>query len=150
VRRAAVLVCLVLTAGVLILPTPALACTILFPGPTEAELLDRADLVFEGVAVSSRDPSAGAPVTTSGDPIFWTFAVDREVKGPVGALQEVGTPRSGASCGVEFRAGVRYRVFSVNRDGAFLTYLGSGTREAAAPPPTTVTPPFGRPLVRTG
>ena len=149
-RRAAVLLVVALAAGVLGAPGPATACTLLFPGPPEEELLARADLVFEGVAVTSRDPSAGAPIISSGDPIFWTFAVDTQVKGTAGPLQEVATARFGGSCGFAFVAGVRYRVFATDQGGVLTTGLGTGTREApfeqattttTAPPTTATTAP---------
>jgi hypothetical protein len=131
-RRAAVLVGLALIAGVLGMASPASACSFVVPGPTQHELLAQADLAFEGVALSSRDPNAGAPIISSGDPIIWTFAVDRPIKGPVHRLQEVTTARSGASCGVAFQEGVRYRVLAVHQDGAFWTFLFSGTSETPA------------------
>ncbi len=128
-RRAAVLVGLALIAGMLGVASPASACSFLLPGPTQHELLAQADLAFEGVALSSRDPNAGAPIISSGDPITWTFAVDRPIKGPVHRVQEITTPRSGATCGLAFQAGVRYRVLAAHQDGAFWTFLFSGTRE---------------------
>jgi hypothetical protein len=137
-------------AGVLGAIAPASACT--YQEATPEELLARADVVFEGVALLSRDPSAGAPGISSGDPIIWTFAVDRQVKGSALPQQEVGTPRGGATCGVDFAAGVRYRVYAVDQNGVFMTFLGSGTVEAPAPPPPSTTPVVRspRPLSRTG
>jgi len=131
------------SAGACTLPPP--------PAPTEQELLAQADLVFEGVAVSRHDPNAGAPITSSGDPIVWTFAVDRELKGTATQPQEVRSARSGATCGITFQIGTRYRVFADVVDGVFWTSLGSGTREVTVessttttttrPPATTTVPP---------
>lgn len=158
-RRLTILLSVVVAAGVLWTPAPASACTV--AASTEAEQLARADLVFEGTARSSHDPNAGAAIS-SGDPVFWTFTVDRRIKGDAAADQVVSTPRSGASCGVDFTVGVRYRVFAVEREGVFVTTLGSGTRETVLVPeeptttttPTTTTPttkpPGKRPLARTG
>ncbi len=76
---------------------------------------------------------------SSGDPIIWTFAVDREVKGTPSQPQEVRSARSGATCGITFEIGTRYLVLADLVDGVFWTSLGSGTREAAAAPSTTTT-----------
>jgi len=73
--------------------------------------------VFEGLAVSSRDPNAGASIISTGDPIFWNFLVERQIKGSTGPQQEVGTARGGASCGFTFQIGVRYRVFASRQGG---------------------------------
>ena len=135
----AALLALASAAGVLGTTSPVLACSMSPPVPTEEEHLARADLVFEGLAVSSRDPNAGAPITSSLDPIFWTFLVEREIKGSIGAQQEVGTSQSEASCGFTFRAGVRYRVFARAQNDAFATGLTSGTRQVSDPPQTTTT-----------
>jgi hypothetical protein len=109
------------------------------PGPTEQELLSQADLVFEGVAVSRHDPNAGAPIQSSGDPIVWSFAVDREIKGVPSQPQEIRSARSGATCGITFQIGTRYRVFAKAVDGALWTFLGSGTREATTATTSTTT-----------
>lgn len=118
---------------------PAAACSIAAPGPTEEELLAQADLVFEGTAVSSRDPNAGAAIIGGGDPIFWTFATERVIKGAPTAPQEVGTARSGATCGFTFQVGLRYRVFARLVGGVYMTSLGSGTVELAGQAEPTVT-----------
>lgn len=120
--------------------SPASACTISTPLPTEAEYVATADVVFEGTAVGRVDPNAANPVMTSGDPIVWTFAVDRPIKGSVGLQQVVESARSGASCGFTFTVGTRYRVYG-RYDGAVLrTAFGSGTREAPLVATTTTVP----------
>jgi len=135
----AALLALASVVSVLGATSPASACSLAVPLPTEEEHLARADLVFEGLAVSSRDPNAGAPIISSGDPIFWTFLVEREIKGSTGMQQEVGTARSGATCGFSFQVGIRYRVFADTRNGVFMTGLGSGTRQVSDAPQTTTT-----------
>jgi len=96
--------------------SPALACS-LAPAPADPALaeqqqFDQATVVFEGVALSSNDPTAGARIQSSGDPVFFTFAPDRVLKGTPGARPVVSSAKSGASCGVTFTVGVRYRVFA--------------------------------------
>ena len=138
-HRVAMAVAMLVTGLVSVQAPPAAACSIVAPGPTEEELLARADLVLEGTAVSSRDPNPGAATIASGDPIFWTFATERAIKGAPAAPQEVGTSRSGASCGVTFKAGHRYRVFANLVNGVYMTSLGSGTVEIARQAEPTVT-----------
>jgi hypothetical protein len=162
--RVAAAVSAATAATALVISQPAQACSIPWPGPSEEELLVRADLVFEGIALSGEDPNAGAPVISSGDPIFWTFRVNREIKGSASQPQVVVSARSGATCGVHFRIDAHYRVFASLVDGVYRTGLGSGTQElrrgetsttttTAAPHrldppvPMTVRP---RPLARTG
>ncbi|CAA9246701.1 MAG: hypothetical protein AVDCRST_MAG10-2000 [uncultured Acidimicrobiales bacterium] len=136
----------VLAAGLVWAPAPpAAACSIVAPGPTEEELLTQADLVFEGTAVSSRDPNAGSATIVTGDPIFWTFATERTIKGAPTTPQEVGTSRSGASCGFTFQAGSRYRVFARSVGGVYMTSLGSGTVEIVRQTEPTVTTTTTRP-----
>lgn len=124
---------------------PALACTVA-PAPADPALaeqqsFDRATVVFEGVALSSNDPpTAGGRIPSSGDPVFFTFAADRLLKGAPGPRPVVSTARSSASCGVTFAMGVRYRVFATGPVEALTTSLGSGTREAPLSATTTTAP----------
>ena len=140
-RAGTVAVMAVLFGSLMIVVAPTASACSLPPTPAEQEQLDHADLVFEGLAVSSQDPNAGNPVQSSGDPIAWTFAVDRTIKGTAGQPQVVHSARSGATCGIEFEIGTRYRVFAKAVDGTFWTGLGSGTRQAPAEQLTTTTTP---------
>ena len=136
------MVAVVLAAGTLAVPPhAALACTVTGPEPTEEELAARADVVFEGAVGTHRDPNAGAPVIGSGDPIFWTFIVDRVIKGNVNLVQEVASARFEGSCGIRFQEGARYRVYARYVDGVLHTGLGSGTRLAPVVATTTRTAP---------
>ena len=141
----------VLAAATLAVPAPpaAVACTITAPGPTEEQFLAMADVVFEGVAGTHRDPNAGAPVISSGDPIFWTFAVERVVKGAASPVQEVASARFEASCGIRFQEGARYRVYARYVDGVLHTGLGSGTGQAPVVAPTTTVPRPAQPAPST-
>ena len=143
---------MVVLAGTLVSPDAAVGCSMTGPEPSEAEYVAMADVVFEGVAGPHRDPNAGAAVQTSGDPIFWTFTVERQIKGSVAAVQEVASARSSATCGMTFTQGVRYRIFAKYVGGVLSTSAGSGSRpiEAVtttttttvpAPPTTTTRPP---------
>ena len=142
--RRIVLVLILLAGGAVWMSSPAAACSVTEPLPTEAQYLAQADVVFEGTAVSSRNPDpAGPPVL-----IAWTFAVDRPIKGSVGPQQEVQTALSGSACGFTFTAGTRYRVYANQSSGVLSTGWPQGTREAAlvattttvARPPTTAAP----------
>ncbi len=135
--RRAVMVGVVLAATTLVVPTPALGCTV--EPMSDEQYLANADVVFEGIAGPHRDPNAGAPITSSGDPIFWTFTVERQIKGTVAPVQEVASARSGATCGIVFEEGVRYRVFASYAGGVLSTGLGSGTRLVQPTPSTTTT-----------
>ena len=138
--RRAVVVAMVVLAGTLVSPDAAVSCSITAPEPTEAEYVAMADVVFEGVAGPHRDPNAGAALQTSGDPIFWTFTVERQIKGAVAAVQEVASARSGVSCGMTFTQGVRYRIFAKYVGGVLTTSAGSGSRPIDAVTTTTTVP----------
>lgn len=121
--------------------SPAAACSLPQQTPTERQFLDRADVVFEGVYVSSRDPSAGAAVMSNLDPIFYTFAADRVLKGgSVSSQAVVASARDGASCGASFTAGVRYRVYARNVSGSLVTDSVSGNQPVPLAATTTTVP----------
>lgn len=131
-------VAVVLVAAGLSWSTPASACSVTEPVPTEAQYVAMADVVFEGVALG-RQQTGGTAAGTGYD-FAWTFSVDRPVKGSV-ALQQVVETSATSSCGIPFAVGTRYRVFA-NYDGAVLrTGLGSGTQEAPLVATTTTTVP---------
>lgn len=147
--RRMVAVTVVVVAAGLSWSTPASACSVTEPLPTEAQYVAIADIVFEGTAVARVDPNAGSAAIGTGDPIIWTFTVDRRIKGSVAPQQVVESARSGVSCGFTFTVGTRYRVYG-NYDGVVLrTGFPSGTREAplvtANPAPRTVAPPASPP-----
>jgi hypothetical protein len=125
-------------------PSPARACSVTGPPPTEAQYVAAAEVVFEGTAVASRDPGG----TGLQFFVVWTFSVDTPIKGPVLLQQDVVTALSGASCGYPFTVGMRYRVYARQIDGVLTTGGPDGTRLAPlVAPTTTVTtaPPVARP-----
>ena len=117
--------------------SPASACSVTEPLPTEAEYVAMADVVFEGTAIGRVDPNAGGPLIGSGDPIVWTFSVDRPIKGSVMPQQAVESARSGASCGFTFTVGTRYRVYGKYEGAVLRTGYPWGTREAPLGAPTS-------------
>jgi len=120
--------------------SPSIACSAPFQAPTEQQFLDQADVVFEGVALSSRNPSTGAAIQSSGDPVFYTFAADRALKGSIGSQVVVSTAAGSASCGDTFTIGVRYRVYARNVAGSLTTGTGVGNRPVPLVAPTTTVP----------
>lgn len=140
---ALVLATLALIAGA---SSPAIACSAPLTPPTEQQFVSRADVIFEGVYLSSRDPSAGASVVSSTDPIFFTFAADRVLKGgPINSQVVVSSTRDGASCGATFTAGIRYRVYARNISGSLVTDSVSGNRPVPLVSSTTTAPSATRP-----
>ena len=79
---------------------------------------DRADAVFIGRVVA-REPRRPFPwvFSSSTDPTVWTFEVTRVYKGEVRRRQEVVSPISGASCGLELRGSGPFVVYA-NHDAA--------------------------------
>jgi hypothetical protein len=98
-RRTGVLVLLSALLGALcvVAAGPAQACSC--AGATTAVYAEHADAVFIGRLISREVPEQ--PITSSADPALHVFAVDTVVKGAVTERQEVLSPVSGASCGLE-------------------------------------------------
>lgn len=101
---AALLVGLAITAFA---PTPAYACSCV--GGQAADFVVGADVVLTGTMEKREEPAAWK---SSADPATYTVTVDRVYKGAATSTQEVLTPVSGASCGLEnITLGDRYVVF---------------------------------------
>jgi LPXTG-motif cell wall-anchored protein len=115
-RRTGVLLLLGAVLGALVVlgATPAQACSC--AGGTAAQFAERADAVFTGRLVSRDVPRE---LRTSADPALHVFAVDAVAKGAVSERQEVLSPVSGASCGLELTGGGPVAVFATRTAGAF-------------------------------
>jgi hypothetical protein len=125
--KLALVSCVVLSGLVLVPQTPqALACSC--ATLSSKMKLRHADAVFRGRAIAQRDLKAGAKQRSSADPISWTFAVERVLKGRVSRRQKVQSPSSEASCGVQFKVGDRYQVYAKRTRGVLSTHLCSGTK----------------------
>ncbi|RBY92853.1 hypothetical protein [Blastococcus sp. TF02A-30] len=96
-RRSGILLLLSALLGALavVVAGPAAACSC--AGGTTIEQLERADAVFTGRLIS-RTPGDGG---SSASPAVHLFEVEMVVKGQVLGQQEVLSPDSGASCGIE-------------------------------------------------
>ena len=94
---------------------PVLACSgqRMVSDPNDPEYAAR--VVFTGTAVR-RDDEFPGPIISSLDPYYWTFVVDGVELGDVGRRFTVASARSGASCGVDFTLGQRYRVVAWGGD----------------------------------
>jgi hypothetical protein len=82
----------------------ASACSCVPPDP--ARDLAVVDAAFVGTAVSRRVEGRG-PLRSSADPAYWTFDVERAVKGELPEKLVVRAPMDSASCGLELRPGQR-------------------------------------------
>jgi hypothetical protein len=168
-RRTAVtllLTALVATAGLLV-ATPASACSCV--GGTTQEFLDRADAVFTGRLLSREEPRD--LFASSADPAVHLFAVDVVVKGEVREPQEVLSPVSGATCGLEIAGAgpfvvfatrsteLGYEQFTTLEDDQYAAFLCGGTapltpaleaelRSLAGPLPSPSATPLASPAPR--
>jgi len=98
-RRTGTLLLLSALLGALVVvgAGPAQACECV--GDTTAGFTERADAVFTGRLISREEPDG--PVRSSADPALHVFSVDAVAKGAVSERQEVLSPLSGATCGLE-------------------------------------------------
>lgn len=111
--------------------------------------LSNADVAFVGVVAAIEDPSAG-PAISSGDPLLYTFAVEEMLKGGERQSLAILSARSSASCGMEFSAAQRWRIYAYADEGGKLqTGLCSGNELIAEDvpvpplsPPAPAPPPF--------
>jgi len=119
------------------------ACSCMQMSPEEA--LTNADVAFVGVVAAIDDP-AGGPVVGSADALRYTFAVEQTLKGDPVVSLDLLSSRSGASCGMEFAAAQRWRVFAYSESGQLMTGLCSGNEllaeNAPIPAPTPAPPPI--------
>lgn len=118
-------------AGLLQLATtlgaaPALACSC--APMTDAEYVDNADVVFAGTLLDREEPRS-SPIISSDDPVTLTFAVSEVYKGQVGAMAQVRTASSGASCGLEIEGEGPFLVFTTFDENGLTASLCGGTRD---------------------
>jgi len=115
---------LAIAATVSLLPVSrALACSCV--GISERQAFEGADVVFEGVATSAKEPLI---IQSSGDPVEFTFSVENTLKGNLPSQVIVTTALSGASCGAEFQVGERWRVFAFGSRDNLGSNLCAGNR----------------------
>ena len=111
---------------VVVSAAPSFACSC--AGASTAQYVDGADVVLTGT-VTDKQPPPKRPVMSSGDPVTYTFDVERTFKGDPSGPVPVLSAMDGASCGLEgVRVGQRYVVFaSESRRGDLWASLCGGT-----------------------
>lgn len=119
-----------------LLSSPALgwACSCAVgPPPSRQALLEEYEFVFSGIVIEREVPNqcegAGC-LTSTMDPVFYTLQVEHVWNGEVGAMAQLRSVISEASCGVEWSTGERHLVTARRQDddGKFdvrLCQLGS-------------------------
>jgi hypothetical protein len=112
----------------------------------QALALSNADVAFVGVVAAIDDPGGG-PLVGTGDLLRYTFAVEQTMKGEAQTGFEVLSARSSASCGMEFAAAQRWRVYAYAESGKLQTGLCSGNELLAerVPIPPIQSPPTAPP-----
>jgi hypothetical protein len=121
---------LIVLVPVLLVGSTSPACACSCQPATEAEYLQRADLVFDGVAVDLDRPL----LPGSGTAVSVKFVVESVVKGVAEERVTVRTPAEEAGCGFQFDKGHRYRVYAASG----LTTLCAGNRDLGAAPDVPV------------
>ena len=116
---------LAIAATISLLPVSrALACSCAIG--SERQAFEGADVVFEGVAVSAKEPLI---IQSSGDPVEYTFSVENTLKGDLPSQRvTVTSALMGASCGAEFQVGERWRVFAYGSSDNLGSNLCAGNR----------------------
>lgn len=122
-----------------------MACSCVQLGAGQA--LANADVAFTGVVTSIRDPNGGNPITSSGDPIVYVFAVETVSKGPAAKEITLTSARDGASCGMTFSLADKWRIYA-NGDGVdrLATGICSGNALIAVNAPLPKPTPAGLPI----
>lgn len=111
-------ICLILS----LLPRPGYACSCVAPGPTPLETLEASIAVFSGEVVAVDAPESLNGITTSADPVKYTFDVEQVWKGPVQPALTVTTARDDASCGYPFEVGQSYLVYATGHVSGLITH----------------------------
>lgn len=120
---------LAIAATISLLPVSrALACSCV--GISERQAFEGADVVFEGVATSAKEPLI---IQSSGDPVEFTFSVEQTLKGDLPSQVIVTTALMSVSCGAEFQVGERWRVFANGSTDNLGSNLCAGNRLLGAP-----------------
>ena len=101
----------------------AVACSCVSVVPSRD--LPKYDAAFVGNVLSHRVEHPNAPIMSSIDPAYWTFDVDRVVKGNLPNQLVVRTASSGASCGLELRDGDRVGLLLTREGDAYTSGLCS-------------------------
>ncbi len=96
----------------------AFACSCVSADPSE--FLPQADAAFVGRPLDRR---VDEPVLSSGDPAYWTFAIERAVKGTLPSRLVVVTAVDGASCGLELALGQRVGLLLDGSEGEYASNL---------------------------
>lgn len=120
---AAALVLLALT------PRPAAAC--LCGSTSNDSATDRAYAVFVGVVTQIDDPNWSPISYSTGDPIYYTFAVEAWRKNDLGPSVVVRSARDGTSCGLVMAIGERWLLYAERFEGE-LTVGSCGAHQRLA------------------
>lgn len=111
--------------------------------------LANANVAFVGVVTTIADTISGGPIISSGDPVSYTFAVEKMLKGSAGAELIVSSNRDGASCGMTFGLAERWRIYTyADESGRLATGICSGNEllETGVPIPEIAAPEAPPPL----
>lgn len=128
-----VMVTLCAAAGLVVFTqVPAVACSC--AGASTVEQVDRADVVFTGTLTKTEQTDPGGDdVISSGDPVFYSFAIEETFKGDAGD-GVVESVRDGATCGLEgMRVDQSYVVFAAESTQGDLEANLCGGTSAATP-----------------
>ncbi|MFD0959607.1 hypothetical protein [Paenibacillus chungangensis] len=107
----------------------AYACSCAMPESVE-KAKNNSHAVFEGT-VTERKERGGLFTKSSADPVEYTFRVHRVWKGKVASTIEVVSSADEASCGFEFKDGLKYVVFAYTTGDQLEVSLCSRTAEAS-------------------
>jgi hypothetical protein len=120
-----------LTACGLVAITPATSYACSCALGTTAAHVDWSDAIFVGT-LTDRVPPPERRIMSSTDPVGYTFAVERVLKGDVDSTVEVESAMSSASCGWEgMELGGEYVVFASDDHGVLESGLCSGSRRSS-------------------
>jgi hypothetical protein len=111
-----------LLAGQVILSAPpASACSCGGGDPREG--LEHADAAFTGFLIRREEPQPKNGLLYGGQEVTWTFRVERQLKGSIGATVDVESAWDGAACGLELDVGDRSGLFLWKEGGRWHSNL---------------------------
>ncbi|MEJ8302373.1 hypothetical protein [Saccharibacillus sacchari] len=114
-----------LGAGLTIAAKPAMACSCAISDPDRS--IAYADRIFAGTVVERRESSSGLRgYTSTADPVYYVFEVDRAWKGKVYETTTLYSALGSESCGMQFAQGEKYLIFAQQGNGMPTTTSCSG------------------------
>ncbi|MBS4175459.1 hypothetical protein [Bacillus sp. FJAT-49736] len=125
---AIILICTLVVSILIIGPKGTLACSCAMKNQPQ-EKWKKSIAVFQGKVIKKKTKSTSFFTSSSDDPVYVTFQVQKVWKGVNSRTVTIKTAISGASCGYDFRKNIEYVVYAKEENDKLVVNLCSRTEE---------------------